>query len=459
MLARRLSIVLMAAAIAACSTMTGSIKEVPVTNARFVAEFAAPGGYLYAEARQFVEFCVDLDSQDDRLNPKNSSTDLYVPRIDPALWEVAYDSRDAVARDYIDFRDGKSPAARSDNRPDDDPWYWKKLYGFITTHAAEKKIVIRTKDDVANNPDLNGFGPWQNAWVLYKGKGEFAGRYAIAIRGTVFSNAPSAIENAVFQPLAGRQFLSEKVFFALDKDATLHGGFAHATFTLLMDRRYGILQHILADEKDRVPATSTLYFVGHSQGAAMATLVHAFFFTEQYLAETTGSDPLLLKGRRFRLKSYTFAQPKPGDYAFAAEFARYTQEPDTAIVINNHIDPVPKVPLTLQSTSDLEGDFPGATVLSRVLRTVGGLGKFLRGMLSVALDDMTREDAAGYGNFYEWKTIGPLNSKKRESSWNFVPAGHVILVYGTPLTTPASDYFFQHHATTYRDLIAKQLSR
>jgi hypothetical protein len=30
-------------------------------------QYAAPGGYEFREAQAFVEFCVELDSQDDRL--------------------------------------------------------------------------------------------------------------------------------------------------------------------------------------------------------------------------------------------------------------------------------------------------------------------------------------------------------------------------------------------------------
>jgi hypothetical protein len=33
----------------------------------------------------------------------------------------------------------------------------------------------------------------------------------------------------------------------------------------------------------------------------------------------------------------------------------------------------------------------------------------------------------------------------------------VLLVQGTPLTDPGSDTFFQHHASTYRELIQAQL--
>jgi hypothetical protein len=90
----------------------------------------APGGpgYKFQEATQFIEFCVELDSQDDRItSPENPN---YLPQIDHNLWNPMpdYDSRQALARD----------------------------------------------------PRYNGFGPYQSAWVLYMGRNENAGAYAIA---------------------------------------------------------------------------------------------------------------------------------------------------------------------------------------------------------------------------------------------------------------------------------------
>jgi len=441
------------AVIAGCSAKRVFMTDLPSFETSYVDDFAAPGGYLPQEAQAFIEFCVDLDNQDDRNKQASPgpAAQVYGARIDPELWSIAYDSRDAVAKDYIEYRNrgaqGGQPAS------DDDLAYWKKLYEKIKDTAADDRIPINTADDIRRNPDLNGFGPWQNAWTLYRGVGPNAGRYAIAIRGTVFSNAPSAIEDAIFQPLSGREFLSHAVSFSQTRDASLHGGFAHASFTLLLDRRYGILQ-TLSDQ--HVPAGSVLYIVGHSQGAAMATLVHAFLFNALYQAETGPGDPLGLRGARYRLKSYAFAQPKPGNYPFAAEFSRYTQRPDNALVINNHIDPVPQVPLTLQSTGDLESDFVGHTFTARLLRFVSGAGKGLRSSLAWVFDYFTRESAEKYGNFYHGRSLQPLGKDQRGSSWNFVPAGRVILVYGT--RGPPNDLFYQHHATTYRELIAAQLA-
>jgi hypothetical protein len=442
-----------AALILGCTAGPAAREATSPVDRSSMMRYAAPGGYEFGEAQDFVEFCVELDSQDDRLSHPDDPT--FTARIDPSQWTVAFDSRQAVAQDYIAFnaRGGAAGSGRAEV-PEDDLRYWRRLYGEIGKEAARRHIAIHTAADVARNPDLNGFGPWQNAWILYRGVGTNSGKFAIAIRGTVFSNTPSAIEDAIFQPVVGHHFLSAATSFARNASAQVHGGFAHATFTLLLDRRYGVLQAL---KDSAVPPSSELYIVGHSQGAAMATLVHAFLLTSMFEADTTVLDPLALRGQDYRLKSYAIAQPKPGNYPFAAEFAEYTQASDTAIVINNSIDPVPQVPLTLEATADLETDFHGRFLLAQVLRSLSWPGKALRSGLTRVLDWMTRESAEQYGNFYHWTAIRPILKMRGGASWNFVPAGRVLLVQGTPLTDPGSDTFFQHHASTYRELIQAQL--
>jgi|HubBroStandDraft_1064217.scaffolds.fasta_scaffold41075_2 hypothetical protein len=65
----------------------------------------------------------------------------------------------------------------------------------------------------------------------------------------------------------------------------------------------------------------------------------------------------------------------------------------------------------------------------------------------------------GYGYYYNWSQLHVNVQNDRTGwSWDFVPAGRVIIVFGTPIADPGSDIFFQHHATTYRDLLAAQLA-
>ncbi|WP_346352977.1 lipase family protein [Azotosporobacter soli] len=415
------------------------------------------GGYVHEEAANFIEFCIELNNQDNRFQLKDSNDAAQLQKfeaaIDPALWNPVplFDSRKQVAADYIRFR--TSPSAPEQG--EDDLSHWEKLFTELEARAAAKNLTPLTQELIESSPDLNGFGPWQNAWLLYQGVGSNAGRYAIAIRGTVFSNSPSAIEDAFFQPVQARRFLSDAVSFAASDAAALHSGFAHATFTTLFDLRYGILQIL---NEQQLPTDAVLYIVGHSQGASMATLIHSFFHHAMQSAETTGEDPFALKDTRYHLKSYAFAQPKPGTPSFASDFARITQQYDNAVVINNDLDSIPKVPLTLESMSDLETAFPPASIATRLLRFISGFSSGFRSLVGAVIEPHVRKSAQNYGYFYRYDSLKPLRSIATDSSWCFEPAGQVLFVFGTP-TPPqfADDLFYQHHATTYRELIRAQL--
>jgi hypothetical protein len=313
-----------------CTKTGGNMKRDFQPARQFTSGDSGNKGYKYEEASQFIEFCVELDSQDDRMpNPKDPKHDPMSPnfhqQIDPKLWnpDPIYDSRKEVANDVIDFKDS-GEIENEGNKG------WVKLYRDILARASKEPPLAWTKKAFFDDARYNGFGPYQTAWLLYEGRNENAGAFAIAIRGTVFSAKPSAVEDVLFHPVLAQHFLSPSVSFASFNGASLHSGFAHATFSLLLDDRYGIL-HVL-NQKIHVPPDARLFIVGHSQGASMATMTHAFF--HYAMKDATATENLLdLYGKNYKLKSYVFAQPKPGNFAFAADFANITQALDNAIVI------------------------------------------------------------------------------------------------------------------------------
>jgi hypothetical protein len=482
----RIGLLALYASLAACATPQipppvpwAAITASPAEEARFRADTSAlPGGLIPAEAKSFVEFAVELDNEDDRLklndHPRPEDLDalrnacgkldadvpelrkcLY-PHIATDLWDPVpvYDSRQAFIADYFHTQwDVDDAHCKDGTHAETDPCFWKKDFATVRASLGNWKSSKGEELDeqgAAKNPNMNGFGPWHNAWVLYRGVGTNEGKYAVVIRGTVFSDRPSAVEDALFEPVYTRAFLTPAFSFAQGDDAAVHGGFAHATFTLMLDARYGVLSVL---EQRKLPPGSTIYIVGHSQGAAMATMVHAFMLQTMWRAESGHEDPFVLKGQKFRLKSYGFAQPKPGDWHFAAEFARFTQPADEAIVINNTLDPVPKVPLTLGSTEDLEADFRGHFLLARAVRAIAGVDSSLRHTLSTVLEEQVRESARNYAHYHHYKNLQCLGSEAPASTWNFTSAGHVFFLYGQPQQDQSLDPFFQHHATTYRRLM------
>jgi hypothetical protein len=381
-----------------------------------------PSEFSQDEAMAMIEFCIDLDNQDDRAVPNSRS--IYRVRADRfAGWQPVDDSR-------IRFADGRQLPAAS------------RL-----------------------NPAVNGFPPFGSAWTIWRRADASGGlTYALAFRGTVFSFRPSVVEDSLVTTVAGQhglelpqdEFLN--LTFATQPRAEVHEGFAYALLGQLFDRDFGALARV----KALLPAGATLILTGHSQGAALATLAHAFF---HYAA---------LEGRfgigelDFKLRSYAFAQPKPGNAQFAQDFAGITGAGASAFVFNNTIDPVPMVPPT-------HGFLFGAFEDNPQVKNPGW--EVVR-MINNAANRISR----ALGSFSEEKTAGKIAALQKQGkeglylaealraapgvipapavSQNYASAGNVIplrglldgsLYYGNPVDL--IDEFIQHHATTYRRLL------
>jgi hypothetical protein len=217
-----------------------------------------------------------------------------------------------------------------------------------------------------STPDLffGGFHRYGNRWAVYQKAN--TNTFAIVIRGTVYS---TNMQNPMFQRswIQDALALSTKannVWFSFKdgiKDgsghvielsenikSTVHIGFAYGLIDILFHKKdadgnsgglLGVLQ--------KLPDDSEIYITGHSQGAAIATLLHAFLHNRA----ADKNKYYGLGTKRFKLRSYVFAQPKPGDWQFAMDFSRglYAGGNDEfAYVINNANDVVPQVPFTIQ---------------------------------------------------------------------------------------------------------------
>ncbi|WP_371368696.1 hypothetical protein ACA097_04175 [Pseudomonas sp. QL9] len=461
------------AALASCSSAPRNFPQPTAEELAYSSGDTSFKGFDLQEAKDAIEFCVDLDSQDDRLftrealkNAQNSPEQRqtleanlqgFTPQLDPARWNLKplFDSRQAVADAYLAYK--QLPAQASGDLAEDDLRHWHKLFEDLEKRAESLKIDMASLMDssvIYNDPRLNGFGPWQNAWVLYQGVGVNAGRFAVAIRGTVMSSHPSVVDDVYFQPAYARSFLSKHFQLTDHPGAAVHSGFAHATFSTLLDLRFGILPVL----EKLVPPGADVYVIGHSQGAGIATLVHAALHYGMLAGDVRGDNALGLKGKRYRLKSYQFAQPKPGDMGFSASFARITQATDNAFVINNDLDPIVQVPLTLQTVGDLSTDFRTQSLLARAVRGISTFGIYIRRGLGHVLEKHTRESSAGYAYYYNYLQLAGPDRKLEQiavsPSWNFTSAGRVMWVYGQkPPAANSKDDFYQHHATTYRVLL------
>ena len=373
---------------------------------------AGAGGFDAAEAKDMLEFCVDLDSQDD----------------------LVKDLGQGISEEQSLFR--PRPSAK-----------WRKIADSRELYAPRQR-----------DPGKNGFPPFSSAWTLWRQTSPGPGGrsvFAAALRGTVVASKPSVWEDIVIATIAARngmeysngKYLS--ITFADMPRAEVHAGFAYGAFDSLFDAKYGLLPK-LASEAD---AGSLVIVTGHSQGAAMATLVHAF------LHYAMQERKFGLGAKNYALKSYAFAQPKPGNSQFGMNFAEIAGNRNNAFVFNNTLDPVTQVPLTLEFLADVDADLPkNKSFVSKFVRGANNAFNSLRN----GIDRMFTGNINKVQHKQDFYLADELSrdstsAKPEAVSQNYVSAGMVIPLRGRPkgdyYPEQKVDDFVQHHATTYRWLL------
>src|SRR5258708_4279607 len=121
---------------AAGCTSTGRLMTTDFkTSQQYASGDVSIKGYRHEEAKQFIEFCVELDNQDDGLAHSNDKA-LY-PAIDASLWnpEPLFDSRWAVAKDVVRF----DLVEFSKGNGGDEPWgtLYREIISRATTNHPE----------------------------------------------------------------------------------------------------------------------------------------------------------------------------------------------------------------------------------------------------------------------------------------------------------------------------------
>jgi Lipase (class 3) len=393
------------------------------------------GGFFATEAKQLLEFCIELNNQDDRNKAAINSSIESPFNAKPGTWQIEYDSR----------------------------------------NPGNKQWNVRGSNDV-NDPKKNGIKPFNNAWVLLKNLAN-PKQYAIAIRGTVGEKS-SILDDALVTTIpayAGIDYPRGRhlpIAFAATPYAELHLGFASAAFALLFDKERGILSAL---HKANLPSDAQLFVTGHSQGAAIATILHSFL----YYAITDPSDRYKLDMHLqnkdavgIQLKSYVFAQPKPGNLQYAEDFGRITK--DMAYVINNDLDPVPQIPLSLQTPSEaMRGVVTDNTDTGDFFESLF----FWKESFKIAALDSLKDHIAKDGEekvakLFEHKKVDldtsyfnadTIPKQAKASSLNYTLVGELIPLFGAakggdiyPIKDKP-DALLQHHATSYRLLIQRQI--
>lgn len=316
--------------------------------------------------------------------------------------------------------------------------------------------------------DSQSIGPFDNRWQLAKSPQE---QYAVLIRGTV-AEAGSVIDDllSVMIPATSQIELSSltlnyQLAASNNTSAGIHLGFALAMLILMYDPFKGILWQLL----ETVPEGSDVFIAGHSQGAAIATLLRSYL---HYLNLFDGTR----MGTFYNYKSYVFAQPKPGNDLYGIDYDVVAGNGGLAFTVNNSQDWVPQVPFTIEVLSDINVPNPVSVELEShaltalVLKEVQAEADALRtGIAKLQKAKHTPNMMALAGIFQDPKfqqkvlgqpvpqglTLGFPILPPILPTLNFAGCGSVYGLLGTPGVNPckSNDSFWQHHAAMYSVLL------
>ena len=323
-------------------------------------------------------------------------------------------------------------------------------------------------------------GPFDNRWQLWQRKAD--GAFAVVVRGTT-PKASSILEDLVAVMIKGKGSLqvggSQLDYkFADDPQADVHLGFALGALLLLEDPTDGILSRF---KKNGIGAGAKVYVTGHSQGAAIATLIRSYL---HYAADAPG---------QVAYKTYVYAQPKPGNDHYAEDFESRFCNSDLAFRVTNSLDWVPQVPFTIELLSDINQpnilSILGHVAIPVEAKPLSALGSILAPLqsklsafgnileplallqkaggailgLAEALGQSKMQSAAAslakLG--IAAKPASPLEAGKLVAPFaltlNYVNAATEIALMGVPCVgDQCKDGFFEHHASTYYGLLQAQ---
>ncbi len=303
---------------------------------------------------------------------------------------------------------------------------------------------------------------FDNFWQLWKHAP--SGRYAVVVRGTV-PKAGSVIEDllAIMYPAHAYLDLGSANFtyqFATDPDATVHMGFALGAFFLLLDPESDGANGIAANLAKFVPPGSDVFIAGHSQGAALAMLIHSYL---AYPNPATGN-------LHYAYKNYAFAQPKPGNDHYAYDYEQAVARQFYGYRVTNPLDWVPQVPLTIQGLSNINKPNPISVMLPmpRLAHTlldapIQEAAKFLFDRASAAAIDHFAPHIAALKTSIVNQNLhnaGAADANVAPAlpvfSFYFTNAGaEIALVPDAAMCPDPNDAWCQHHAINYLKLIKK----
>jgi len=275
---------------------------------------------------------------------------------------------------------------------------------------------------------------------------------AISIRGTI-KNATSWMEDfysGMIKAEGKIQLDSNRIFkykFAEDTTAFVHVGWTIGVGFIEKD----IISKI---EEYYAKGVRNFYISGHSQGAALATLLTSYLHYH----------PTLPKDIQF--KTYALAAPKPGNLSYSYDFSSYTQEGWAYRVVNT-LDWVPETPLTIQVVNDVSKINPFVTIeestksMKKIERLVVlSVYRKMDNKLNKAQEYLTKY--LGYKTYsFVQKDLPNLEKSNFEKSFEYAPCGTQYVIVPTSddiahFENP-DDSFTHHHVWNYYYIFKKTL--
>ena len=339
--------------------------------------------------------------------------------------------------------------------------------GFDKQEALDLLVMSAIIEDVTLPPPSGWkmlytsepFLPFNNKWALWQRGSDSA--FALVNRGTV-PEIGSVVEDilALMIEATGEMTLcGYKVPYqfapADDKLAAVHIGFAAATILITDFPGMGIIDQM---KYYGVGSGSSVYITGHSQGAAMATLLTSYLHFH----------PSAPKGVSY--KTYAFAQPKPGNDHYASDFEHRFSNHGYGFRVTNSFDWVPQVPFTWEWIGDLNtpnllsvqspsaqlatiGRSPLTQESTKLVQDAGhALVERELARVRPAIEKLVAAKGAPAAALSDCPFDAPI-----VLTFNYVAAGTNFSLIGTPCTgKDCNNPWFEHSATTYLPLLQKQ---
>ena len=294
--------------------------------------------------------------------------------------------------------------------------------------------------------DSPSIGLTDNKWQLWQTD---TGDYAADIRGTMITAGSILLDlMALLIPAQGKLSVGPCSFaynFSDEPGAGITLGFALGAMVLLFDKEHGMLTKL-----KELPEGTNVIIAGHSQGAAVATLVQSFL--------------RLYSDLKLNYKMYVLAQPKPGNNIYARDFEYHMCNSGMAFHVVNNLDWVPQVPFTLQWLCDLSEPNPLdlLKVPYKEIDKVLGEVDIARKLLKFEHLKRHHPQLEELGRIMGEQNHIPLESTHTKDltimdSLNFTNCASPIVLKGIPGVNPddKDDFTWQHHAAMYYKLLNK----